>query len=138
MIPLEFRATAGRMLGNAHPFEQFTVGGGAIAVMDTSVLAQRYRMPMFPTGVAAGPALLAWRASIPGAITLFYEGASTASDYSSHRQWHRALGMDTRYEFPGMPVAFLPRASARGGAAYLLDAPFRKKVRVFLEMRLEP
>ena len=138
MIPLELRVTAGRLLGNAHPFEQFTIGGGTTAVMDTAVLSQRYRMPMFPTGVAAGPALLAWRAALPGVLTLFYEGASTASDIYSHRQWHRAVGVDSRYEFPGMPVAFLPRASARGGAAYLLDDPFRKKVRVFLEMRLEP
>lgn len=138
LMPLGLHVTLGRVLGNPHPFEQFMIGGGVSPVMDSSLLQQRYRMPMLPTAVAVGPSLFAWRAEIPGAWTLFFEGASTAATLFKHRQWHRAVGFDTRYEFPGMPVAFLPRASARGGAAYTLDAPFRRKARVFLEMRLEP
>ncbi|HYC49582.1 MAG TPA: hypothetical protein VEB19_00610 [Gemmatimonadaceae bacterium] len=138
LMPLQLQATFGRVLGAPHPYEQFIVGGAAPVVMDTSVRAQRYAMPMFPTGVAAGPSLFAWRAALPGTWTLFYEGASTAANVYSHRQWHRAIGAEMRYAFPGMPVAFLPRAAARGGVAYTLDAPFRRTVRAFFEMRFEP
>jgi len=138
MLPLQVKATVGRLVGTPHPFEQFTIGGSASPVMDSSLLRQRYSMPTYPTAVATGNSLLAWRAAVPGVWTLFYESASAAEDIDSHRQWSRAVGMETRFLFPLTPVAFLPRVQMRGGAAYTLDAPFRKRVRAYFEMQVEP
>ena len=93
---------------------------------------------MYPTAVSIGQSLLAWRASIPGSWTLFYEAASTAPSLTEHARWHRAFGFDAKLAFPLTPVAFLPRVEIRGGAAYTLDEPLRRKVRGFLEMRFDP
>jgi hypothetical protein len=139
MLAVQLGATLGRMNGSPHPFEQFTIGGPASPVADSSLLGQRYHMPMFPTGTAVGKEMFAWRAAVPSSLgTLFYEGASVSPGPFSGRQWHRAAGLELRYAMPPIPPAFAPRVDIRGGAAYLLDDPFRKKVRLFVEMRIEP
>jgi hypothetical protein len=138
-FPLELSATFGRVMGSPHPFELLTIGGAPSPIADSSLLSQRYSMPMFPTGIAVGKALLAWRVALPTSTwTWFYEGASATSALYAFRDWNRAVGVDIRYALPPVPVAFAPRMQARGGAAYTLDAPFRRRVRIFLEMRMEP
>lgn len=138
MVPFQASLTAGRVVGDVPGFEQFSVGGGASPVMDSALVAQRYAMPMFPTGVSTGPSLLAWRVAIPSAWTFFYEAASTAPTLYRHGNWVRAAGVDARGVLPVVPVAFVPRIELRAGAAYVLDDPFRKRVRAFLEMKIEP
>ena len=138
IFPLQASITHGRLIGQPHPFEQFSVGGGISPVMDSSLLAQRHAMPMYPSAVSIGNSLLAWRASIPGTWTLFYEAASTAPTLYDHAVWYRAVGVEARYAFPITPVAFLPRVEIRGGAAYTFDEPLRRKVTVFMHMRFEP
>lgn len=138
-FPLELAGTYGLLTGTPHPFELFTVGGVRSPVGDSSLLSQRYAMPMFPTGIARGDRLVAWRVAMPTRTwTLFFEGASAAMSVDAFRTWNRAVGVDMKYNLAPVPVAFAPRVSSRGGAAYLLDAPFRRKVRVFLEMTIEP
>jgi hypothetical protein len=96
-------------------------------------------MPMFPTGIAVGTGMVAWRAALPSSFwTLFYEGASVTPTGFADRRWNRAVGLELRYSMPPVPAAFAPRIDIRGGGAYLLDAPFRKQVRFFVEMRVEP
>ena len=86
-----------------------------------------------------GNRLFAWRVALPSDTwTMFYEGASTATDVYAFRKWNRALGFDMQYMLPPVPVAFTPRIYSRGGIAYTLDEPFRRRIRVFLEMRMEP
>lgn len=139
MIPLAFSVTAGRIVGQPHPFEQFSLGGGVSPVMDSSLLKQRYTMPMLPTATATGSYLLGWRAAIPAnPWTLFYESAAVAPTSSALADWQRVVGIETRYSFGPVPVAFTPRLQARGGVGYTLSDPFRKRVRAFLEMRIEP
>lgn len=139
MLPLQLGATLGRMAGTAHPFERFAIGGPVSPVADSSVIGQRYHMPMFPTAIAMGRDLFAWRAALPTAVwTLFYEGASVSPDAFSERHWHRAAGVEFRYAMPPVPAAFAPSVDLRAGAAYLLDDPSRGKVRAFVEMRIEP
>lgn len=139
VIPLKVRVTAGRLVGAPHPFEQFTIGGGPSPVSDSALLSQRFSMPMYPTGIAAGNALFAWRVALPSnPWTAFYEGAGVADNLYDLSKWNRALGLETRFAYGPVPAAFLPRVDLRGGVAYTLDAPFRKKVRAFLEMRIEP
>lgn len=138
-IPLQLGVNAGRITGEPHPFEHITIGGAPSPVGDSSLLSQRYGMPMFPTGIAHGRALLAWRIALPmGFWTPFYEGASVGDDMHDLSKWNRAVGLESRFVFGPMPAAFIPRVQLRGGGGYTLDAPFRKKVRAFLEMRVEP
>jgi hypothetical protein len=138
-LPLQLGVTAGRVTGRPHPFEELTIGGVSSPVGDSSVLSQRFSMPMFPTGIGRGRALVAWRAALPMSFwTPFYEGASVGDDLDHLTKWNRAVGLERRYTFGPMPAAFIPRVQLRGGAAYTLDEPFRKRVRGFFEMRVEP
>ena len=73
-----------------------------------------------------------------GFWTPFYEGVSVGDDLYHRNRWNRAVGLETRYAIGPVPAAFAPRVQLRGGAGYTLDAPFRKKLRAFLEMRIEP
>jgi hypothetical protein len=138
-LPAALSVTVGRIVGQPHPFELFSLGGGVSPVMDSSLLKQRYTMPALPTAVATGPYLLAWRAAIPSnPWTLFYEAAAVAPTSSALTDWQRVVGIESRYNFGPVPVAFTPRLQARGGVGYTLSDPFRKRVRAFLEMRIEP
>lgn len=138
-FPLSLSATFGHTIGTPHPFELFTIGGAASPVSDTSLLSQRYSMPMFPTGIARGDRLLAWRIALPTPTwTTFFEGASAGTSVNGFQKWNRALGLEMQYMLAPVPVAFVPRVTSRGGVAYTLDEPFRRKVRLFVEMRMEP
>lgn len=138
-IPFALAATAGRISGAPHPFEAFSIGGAVSPVMDSSLLTQRHSMPMLPTAVATGRALFAWRVSLPlEQWTLFYESAAVAPTVATFQDWQRVVGIETRYNFGPVPVAFTPRLQARGGVGYSLSDPFRKRVRAYLEMRVEP
>ncbi len=138
-LPFSFSVTAGRMSGAAHAFEGFSIGGGISPVMDSSIMRQRHTMAMLPTAVAVGRSLLAWRAAIPsGQWTLFYESAAVAPTLATLTDWQRVVGVETRYAFGPVPVAFSPRLQARGGVGYSFSEPFRKRVRAYLEMRVEP
>lgn len=138
-IPFAISVTAGRLVGQPHAFELFSLGGGVSPVMDSSLLKQRHTMPMLPTATAIGRSLLAWRVALPSSQgTLFYEAAAVAPTLAGVADWQRVVGVETRYNFGPVPVAFTPRLQARGGVGYTLSEPFRKRVRAFLEMRIEP
>ena len=140
-FPIQFSGTFAHMMagGAPHPFELLTIGGASSPVADSSLFSQRYSMPMFPTGIGVGRSLLAWRVALPTSTwTWFYEGASVTDSLVTFREWNRAVGVDMEYGLPPIPVGFAPRVYARGGVAYTLDQPFRKKLRFFLEMRVEP
>jgi Tol biopolymer transport system component len=136
---VQLRGTFGRLVGSPHPFERFTIGGAAMPVGDSTAMNQRYALPMLPTGVASGDVLMAWRIAIPSnGWTLFYEGASAGDSLYGSRPWHRAAGIEIRADVPPISVVFTPRIRGRVGAAYMLDPPFRKRVRGFLAMQFEP
>lgn len=138
-LPLELNATLGKMSGKPHPFDSFTVGGASWPLGDSSLFSQRYTFPLLPTGIARGLALFAWRVALPSPTwTLFYEGAATADDVDRIRKWNRAIGAEMRYALPPVPPAFSPRIESRGGVGYTLDDPFRRRLRVFLEMQVQP
>lgn len=138
-LPLFTSITAGRVVGTPSTFETFSIGGAASPVIDSSLLRQRYTMPMLPSGTASGDALMVFRAAIPsGQWTLFYEVAGLGPALSDLEGFHRVVGLETRYDFGPVPVAFTPRMQARGGVGYSLSDPFRKRIRAFLEMRVEP
>jgi hypothetical protein len=134
----EVIGTAGRLFGSPHRFELFAVGGGVSPVVDSALLRQRFAIPMLPTAIAMGSSLIAWRVAYPGAATLFFEGAGAAPDFEAFPTWHRAVGVERRFAYGPVPLGFLPRVEIRAGGGILLDPPFRRKVRVFGEIRFEP
>jgi len=138
-FPLDLGITLGKLSGTPHPFDLFTIGGPANPVGDSAILTQRYAMPFVPFAVGSGRAMFAWRVAIPAnGWTLFYTGAGTGRDMDLIRRWSRAVGTELRYVLPLVPVAFAPRIEARGGVAYTLDDPFRRRARLYLEMKVEP
>ena len=139
VFPIQLRAVVGRIAGSPHPYERFRVGGGAPAIGDSSAMSQHWRMPALPTAVAEGKVLMAWRVAFPTpGWTPYFEGASAGDTIFARRSWHRAIGMEMNLEVPPVPVVFTPRARARVGAAYTLDAPFRRRVRGYVSMQFEP
>lgn len=142
MPPIQLSATAGLLRGDPHASENFSIGGGRSPLLDSALVRQQHAMPMLPSGVASGRALVAWRGAIPNVfagLTPFYEGAGVRANLAAlPTTWHRAVGVERRFVFGPVPIGFLPRVEIRGGAAYLLDAPVRKTARAYLEMRLEP
>lgn len=138
-FPLEMRATYGRIGGSPHPFELFTVGGTTTAISDSSILSQRYDMPVLPTGVARGSTLAAWRIAMPSELwRLFFEGAAAAPSTHGLRTWHRAVGLDVPFAFPPVPPAFTPSVQSRVGVAYSIDQPLKGRVRALLQMTFQP
>jgi hypothetical protein len=139
VLPFSSSITAGRVVQAPNVFEAFSIGGGVSPVMDSSLIRQRQAMPMLPSGTATGEALVVIRGAVPlNGWTLFYESAGLGRALSNLEAWHRVVGLETRYDFGPVPVAFAPRMQARGGLGYSLSDPFRKRLRVFLEMRIEP
>ena len=143
LVPIEVGATVGAITGNPLPFEHFAIGGIAPPVGDSSLLSQRYYLPMLPTAIATGTGLVAWRAALPSAgWTLYFEGASAVTadvlDIKNFTRWHRALGVEVRVTLPPVPVLYTPGVQARAGVAYTLDVPYRRTARGYLSMRMEP
>lgn len=136
---MQFRGVFGRMAGSPHPYERFAVGGSAPVIGDSSAMSQRYAFPVFPTAVATGTVLMAWRVAVPLAgWTAFHESASASDSLYGRRAWYRATGVEFTIDVPPIPVVFTPRVRARVGAAYTLDQPYRKRVRGYLSMQMEP
>jgi hypothetical protein len=143
MVPLELGVTVGAVTGSPAPFERFSIGGIAAPIGDSAALSQRYELPMFPTALATGTGLAAWRIAMPSpGWTLFVEGASVASgavlDVGDFTTWHRAAGVELRVDVPPIPVVYTPALQARGGLALTLDEPFRRRFRAYLSMRMLP
>jgi len=138
LFPMEYTLTMGRVSGSRHPFEQMTIGGASAPISDSSVMTQRYEMPLLPTGVASNRALLAWRVAFPLVYTVYAEGASLSDEPSQFRVWHRTVGIERRLGLPPIPVAFTPAVQSRVGVGYSLDSPFDDRLRAYVVLRFEP
>ena len=137
-FPLDVSATLGRVYGSRHPFEEFALGGIPAATMDSSIMTQRWSVPLLPTGTDRGRALRAWRVAFPGRVTVYAEGASLGPNADTFATWHRAIGLETRLSTPAIPVAFAPSMQTRLGLGYSLDKPLDDKLRIYLMVRYEP
>jgi hypothetical protein len=138
VFPMEYTLTLGRVRGSRHPFEELSIGGAAAPVTDSSVMMQRFEMPLLPTGTARNRALLAWRVAFPLRYTVYAEGAAMDTSSARFRSWHRTVGIETRLNLPPIPVAFTPALRSRAGVGYSFDPPFKNRVRAYIVMRFEP
>jgi hypothetical protein len=137
-FPLEFSGTMGRIRGTFHPFEEFSLGGAPSIAMDSSVMTQRWPMPVLPTGTVRGRALEAWRVAFPWRYTFYAEGASLGRNTGDFRTWNRAIGVETKVSTMPIPVAFAPAAQVRVGMGFSIDNPYKHRFRAYAAVRLEP
>jgi hypothetical protein len=137
--PIAASATYGRTGVDAPPFEQFALGGGPSPVLDRMLLTQRVAMPALPAGIAAGSSVFTYRVSVATApLSWYWWSGSTARAGDSFEAWHRVIGAEWSQSVAAIPFAGTPAARAQIGVGESLDAPFRRKVRLYLNLVLNP
>jgi hypothetical protein len=128
-------ATLGGTSGGG-AFERFAIGGWPSPFVDAPVLSQRIPMPALPAGFAIGRRVATARASTAfGAVRPFYWIGSTADDLD---RWWRVAGLDAEFVVDALPAFALPAITARAGAAYSWDAPFRHRVGAYVGLTYRP
>jgi hypothetical protein len=139
LYPLAASATYARTNADAPPFEQITFGGVASPLLDRSLLSQRLAMPVLPTGIQVGPSAFSYRVTIRSQpLDAYFWSGSTAGASERFARWNRVYGLDGVQSIAAIPLAGTPSARAEYGVGYSLDAPFRKKVRAYLGLVLNP
>jgi hypothetical protein len=139
LLPLSASVTYGRTNADAAPFEQFALGGGVTPLLDHALLSQRVTMPVLPVGVGVGSAVFTYRAAMSVApFSWYYWGGSTARAGSSFSVWHRVIGAELSQSTAHIPMAGTPAARGIIGVGESLDAPFRKRLRMYAGLVLNP
>ncbi len=139
LFPVSAAASYGRTSINAPIFEQFALGGGPSPVIDQAIVSQRVSMPVLPAGIAVGSSVFSYRVNVSTQpLSWYFWSGSTARAGDSFTGWHRVFGVDWSQSIGAIPLAGTPAARAQVGVGESLDAPFRRKLRVYLSLILEP
>ncbi|MGH7668766.1 MAG: hypothetical protein ACRENQ_04670 [Gemmatimonadaceae bacterium] len=143
-FPLLAQGTWGRMSGSSLAFERFAAGGMPSPLVDPSLTEARYAVPGLPNGAVlpADPgttsSLFAYRLSIPmGMLSPSYEAVSVSSG-ASPDGWHRVAGLQLALVGGTIPAAYLPGFKLLIGVSRSFDAPFRRRMTVYSEVRVIP
>lgn len=138
-LPMSASVLYGFTAANAPPFEQFSLGGGPVSLIDQELLAQRVTMPALPEGIAIGSSVFAYRISLNmQPLAPYVWAGSTARTSDSFDRWHRVLGLEWSGGIPAIPVAGTPAARGQIGVGESLDSPFRHRVRAYVSIVLNP
>jgi hypothetical protein len=142
LIPLSASFAAGRMTGSTLAFEQFSAGGLASPLVDSSLTEAQLPVPALPNGALrnreSGDAstLYEYRISAPmGWLAPYYEAVSVGS--SAVPDWHRVAGIEARIVTGPIPQAYLPGLSVVAGVARSFDAPWIRST-AYAELRIQP
>jgi hypothetical protein len=139
LYPFSLAVAYARTNADAPIYEQIALGGSLSSLLDRSLLSQRLAMPVLPTGIQVGPQAMTYRATVRSQpLDLFFWGGSTSALNTRFSQWNRVVGLDGTMSIAAIPLAGTPAARAEYGVGYALDEPFRKKVRVYLGLVLNP
>ncbi len=139
MLPFAASASYGRTTASAPTFEQFALGGALSPLLDQSQLGQRIAMPVLPTGISIGPSAFVYQFALNATVLSPYLWAgSTAPIGERFSVWHRVLGLDWNVNVPQIAAAGTPAARMRIGVGESLDEPFRRRVRAYLSLILNP
>jgi hypothetical protein len=139
VLPVAASATYGRATAGAPAFEQFALGGASSPLLDRTLVDQRIAMPVLPTGVSIGPSTFVYRVALNLAtLSPYLWAGSTAAAGDRFSVWHRVVGVEWNASVPPIPVAGTPAARAEVGVGESLDEPFRKRVRAYLALVLNP
>jgi hypothetical protein len=139
MLPVTAAASYGRTDINAPIFEQFSLGGISSPLIDRALLAQRFAMPVLPSGISINSSAFAYRVALdtkPLAVYLY--SGSTAPAGQRFARWNRVIGADWSASVPPIPIAGTPAARGVIGVGESLDAPFRKRLRAYVGIILQP
>ena len=132
-------ATYGATSANAAPFEQFAIGGGRSPLVGQTVMNQRISMPALPTGISIGTSLLAYRVGVSVApLSWYLWSGSTSRPGESFDVWNRVIGVEWTQSVAPIALAGTPAARAQIGIGESLDAPFRRKLRAYVSLVLNP
>lgn len=71
-------------------------------------------------------------------MALYWYGGSTARAGQRFTTWNRVIGAEWAMTVPAIAVAGTPAARAQLGVGESLDAPFRRRVRAYLNVVLDP
>ena len=138
-IAVRADGTVGWMNADAPGYEQFQVGGGAPVLVDEVLFPQRFTMPALPLGARTGSHAATVRFAIPGNLfEPYWWAASAGRDLEG---WTRVIGAESRGSFgtlSGPMLAGLTGVSWRGGVAYPLDEPLRRRVRGYFSLEWNP
>jgi len=136
---LSASAQFGAVSQGATPFEAFSIGGGLSPLLPREVETQWVPMPALPRGVADGPSMFSYRATLDAAPFAWYLwSASTADLGERFRVWHRVIGLEYVQSIAPIPLAGTPAARAQIGLGKSLDAPYRNRTSVYLTFVLNP
>jgi hypothetical protein len=129
----------GSVNSGAPVFEQFSIGGGPSTILYRAQLMQRITMPALPSGVSTGPSVVAFRGVIGTApMSLYYWAGSTSSGNERYDNWQRVIGLDWSMSVGAIAPAGTPAARAQFGIGESLDEPFRRRVRGYVNVILNP
>jgi Tol biopolymer transport system component len=138
-IPISASGTYGRTNPDAPPFEQLSLGGNAPALFDRLLLTQRLTMGALPSGIAVGTSAVTYRVTVnTRPLAAYFWSGSTAPTGHRFSAWNRVLGLEGSYAVSAIPFAGVPTARIIYGAGESLDEPFRRQVRGYLSVVVNP
>jgi hypothetical protein len=96
-------------------------------------------MPALPIATSLGPQALAYRVAVTTQpLSWYLWSASTAASGDGFKIWHRVLGVEWSQAVAAIPIAGTPSARGQIGIGESLDAPFRRKLRAYVSLVLNP
>lgn len=128
--------TYGTMRHETLGFERFLVGGMRPLLFDESILSQRVYLPAVPQGVLSGSEVAMLRTNVR--LGLLHPYFWIISTDEAFQEWYRVVGLERELNLESIPLGRLPRIQAVLGAGYLLDEPFKERVRGYLSVRYRP
>lgn len=126
----------GRMDRANIPFEEFSLGGLAPPLVQSSLLAQRVAMPVLPVGVAIGRSVATLRASLPGPVWRPYYWAGSAGE--TLRDWSQVVGIEGEWHTDGVWIVRVPGVQLLGGIGYSLTSAWRHHTQAYLSVGYRP
>ncbi|HEY4304310.1 MAG TPA: hypothetical protein VGM82_07585 [Gemmatimonadaceae bacterium] len=139
VVPVSASATYGVTSSDAPVFERLSLGGNSSALFDRLLLNQRVPMGALPSGIGVGTSALTYRVSLNTLpLAPYFWSGSTTSAGDRFAVWHRVIGAEGSYAVASIPVAGVPTARIVYGVGESLDAPFRRQIRGYLSVLINP
>lgn len=138
-VPLAVSATYGLTTGDAPPYERLSLGGSPPALVDRLLFTQRLTMPVLPSGIAVGSSALTYRVALnTQPLGAYFWAGSAAPARTRFANWNRVIGLEGSQSVASIPVAGVPNARVVYGVGESLDAPFRRQIRGYLSVVINP
>ncbi len=139
LVPVSASATYGATTDDAPVFERLSLGGNTPALLDRLLFTQRITMGALPSGIAVGTSALTYRVTLnTRPLAPYFWSGSTTPAGDRFAVWHRVIGLEGSYSIAAIPVAGVPAARIVYGGGESLDEPFRRQIRGYLSVVINP